>query len=77
MHDYLNKIKIQYKQYIDDKKYVFKSCGEWIVILERCKEIFLKKNFAKYRENIFYVADIKNKFDECDKFSSYICIKKY
>ena len=80
-----------YRKYAVDPKYVFKSCGNYVVVLEKLPDTITNElrttydpRYSKYRANKFLIVLIFNKFDSSitiDKIenSSYeekICYKK-
>jgi hypothetical protein len=77
----INKIKAINGDYLINSIYVYKSCGEYVVILERLLDTITNENrnnipneqskpFAKYRGSKFLVKDIFHKFDSTKKVSS-------
>jgi antitoxin component YwqK of YwqJK toxin-antitoxin module len=77
----INQIKAINGDYLINSIYVYKSCGEYVVILERLLDTITNENrnnipneqckqFAKYRGNKFLVKDIFHKFDSTNKVSS-------
>jgi hypothetical protein len=77
----INKIKAINGDYLINSIYVYKSCGEYVVILERLLDTITNENrnnipneqskpFAKYRGNKFLVKDIFHKFNSTKKVSS-------
>jgi antitoxin component YwqK of YwqJK toxin-antitoxin module len=77
----IHQIKTINGDYLIDPIYVYKSCAEYIVILERLSDTITNENrnnitnkeyksFAKYRGNKFLVKDIFHKFDYTNKVSS-------
>jgi antitoxin component YwqK of YwqJK toxin-antitoxin module len=61
-------------EYISDTKYVYKSCGNYIVVLEKlidsrtneCRSNIADPKYAKYRANKLKTMLIINKFDPSD-----------
>jgi antitoxin component YwqK of YwqJK toxin-antitoxin module len=77
----IQQIKVINNDYLINPIYVYKSCGEYVVILERLLDTITNENrnnipneqykqFAKYRGNKFLVKDIFHKFDYTNKVSS-------
>ena len=73
--------------YINDKKYVYKTCGDFIVVLEKLEDTITNENrsnvsqiddnrlYAKYRANKLLVKEIINKYDltNCEVVESNYC----
>jgi antitoxin component YwqK of YwqJK toxin-antitoxin module len=77
----VNQIKAMNGDYLINSIYVYKSCGEYVVILERLLDTITNENrnnipneqskpFAKYRCDKILVKDIFHKFDSTKKVSS-------
>jgi antitoxin component YwqK of YwqJK toxin-antitoxin module len=77
----IHQIKAINNDYLINPIYVYKSCDEYVVILERLSDTITNENrnnipnkeyksFAKYRGNKFLVKDIFHKFDSTKKISS-------
>jgi antitoxin component YwqK of YwqJK toxin-antitoxin module len=77
----INQIKAINGDYLINSIYVYKSCGEYVVILERLLNTITNENrnnipneqskpFAKYRGSNFLVKDIFHKFDSTNKVLS-------
>jgi hypothetical protein len=77
----IHQIKTINDDYLINPIYVYKSCAEYVVILERLLDTITNENrntisneqfkpFAKYRGNKFLVKDIFHKFDSTNKVSS-------
>jgi len=70
--------------YINDKKYVYKTCGDYIVVLEKLPDTLTNENrsnvsqigdnklYAKYRADVLLVKKIINKYDltQCETVMS-------
>jgi antitoxin component YwqK of YwqJK toxin-antitoxin module len=74
----INQIKATNEDYLINPIYVYKSCAEYVVILERLLDTITNENrnnisneqckqFGKYRGNKFLVKDIFHKFDPANK----------
>jgi antitoxin component YwqK of YwqJK toxin-antitoxin module len=77
----IHQIKAVNDDYLINPIYVYKSCAEYVVILERLLDTITNENrnnipneqckqFAKYRGNKFFVKDIFHIFDSTKKVSS-------
>jgi hypothetical protein len=77
----IHQIKAINDDYLINSIYVYKSCGEYVVILERLLDTITNENrnnitnkecklFAEYRGSKFLVKDIFHKFDSTKKVSS-------
>jgi hypothetical protein len=77
----IHQIKAINEDYLINPIYVYKSCADCVVILERLPDTVTNKNrnnitnkecksFAKYRGSKFLVKDIFHKFDSTKKVSS-------
>jgi antitoxin component YwqK of YwqJK toxin-antitoxin module len=77
----IHQIKTINDDYLINPIYVYKSCAEYVVILERLLDTITNENrntipneqskpFAKYRGNKFLVKEIFHKFDSTNKVSS-------
>jgi antitoxin component YwqK of YwqJK toxin-antitoxin module len=77
----IHQIKEINDDYLINPIYVYKSCGEYVVILEKLSDTITNENrnnipneqcrqFAKYRGNKFLVKDIFHKFNSTKKISS-------
>ena len=88
IEELLKQLTEELEEYINDKKYVYKTCGDFIVVLEKLEETITNENrsnvsqigddklYAKYRANKLLVKKIINKYDltKCEKvMSSGIC----
>jgi hypothetical protein len=88
----LKKLTEELADYINDKKYVYKTCGDFIVVLEKLSDTITNENrsnvsqigddklYAKYRANKLFVKQIINKYDlsKCEKvMSSYKITAEY
>ena len=87
IEELLKQLKEELSEYIDDKKYVYKICGDYIVVLEKLPDTITNENrsnisqiddnklYAKYRANKLLVKQIINKYDltECEKVMSKFC----
>ena len=70
----MDKLVSACSEYIGDPKYVFKSCGKYIVVLEKLPDTITNESrsnisdpiYAKYRANKLRVVLIINKFDQSD-----------
>jgi antitoxin component YwqK of YwqJK toxin-antitoxin module len=76
-------------EYINDKKYVYKTCGNYIVVLEKLPDTITNENrfnvsengdnklYAKYRANKLLVKKIIHKYHltNCEKVMSNRCHK--
>ncbi len=87
MQAQIDKIKSTYETYINDPKYVYKSCQEeWIVILQKLDDTKTNEaragtrindiKYAKCRANKLVVVLIFNKFD-CEKTTQTITNSVY
>lgn len=79
----LTEIQDQYIKYINDSTYVYKSCGDWIVVLQKLIDTITNEsrevadtNHAKFRANKLLVVDIINKFEESKKINN-VCNTVY
>lgn len=74
-------MNLEILKYENDPKYVYKSCYDYVVILEKLDNTIITnenrisvskeyKQYAKYRGNKFMVKDIINKFDSNKKITS-------
>jgi antitoxin component YwqK of YwqJK toxin-antitoxin module len=80
----LEQLTEELADYINDNKHVYKTCGSYIVVLEKLPETFTNENrsnvsqigdnklYAKYRANKLMVKQIINKYDltKCEKVMS-------
>jgi len=80
----LQKISDELVDYINNKKYVYKTCDDFIVVLEKLKDTITNENrsnvsqisdnklYAKYRANKLLVKKIINKYEltNCEKVMS-------
>jgi antitoxin component YwqK of YwqJK toxin-antitoxin module len=81
MDSLIHQIKAINEDYLINSIYVYKSCADCVVILERLPDTVTNENrnnitnkecklFAKYRGSNFLVKDIFHKFDSIKKVSS-------
>jgi hypothetical protein len=73
--DLLQKLNKELANYIYDKKYVYKTCGDFIVVLEKLEDTITNESrsnvsyngdnklYAKYRANKLLVKKIINKYN--------------
>jgi antitoxin component YwqK of YwqJK toxin-antitoxin module len=84
IEELLKQLTEELEEYINDKKYVYKICGDFIVILEKLEDTLTNENrsnvsqkdddklYAKYRANKLLVKEIINKYDltKCENVMS-------